>query len=106
MVDNEILREFDGTLNLRPIIKPLAIVAGTAVVTLFGSMWIVSKLYATRSFDNIALRQEMNSKDGYTGVASGLESLKNHRSNSQVRRICIKRNQAQSASCRAGKALL
>jgi hypothetical protein len=74
MVDNEILREFDGTLNLRPIIKPLAIVAGTAVVTLFGSMWIVSKLYATRSFDNIALRQEMNSKDGYTGVASGLES--------------------------------
>lgn len=75
MVDNEILREFDGTLNLRPIIKPLAIVTGTAVVTLFGSMWLVSKLYATRSFDNIALRQEMNSKDGYTGVVSGLGAL-------------------------------
>jgi membrane-bound serine protease (ClpP class) len=75
MVDNEIFREFDGAWNLRPIIKPLAIVTGSAAVALFGSMWLVSKLYATRSFDHIALRQEMNADEGFTGVVSGLESL-------------------------------
>jgi membrane-bound serine protease (ClpP class) len=75
MVDNEIFREFDGAWNLRPIIKPLAIVTGSAAVALFGSMWLVSKLYATRSFDHIALRQAMNADEGFTGVVSGLESL-------------------------------
>lgn len=75
MVDNEVLREFDGTLNLRPVIRPLAIVTGTAVVTLLGSIWLMSKLYATRTFDHIALRQEMNAEEGFTGVVSGLESL-------------------------------
>jgi membrane-bound serine protease (ClpP class) len=75
MVDDEIFREFDGAWNLRPIIKPLAIVTGSAAVALFGSMWLVSKLYATRSFDHIALRQEMNADEGFTGVVSGLESL-------------------------------
>jgi membrane-bound serine protease (ClpP class) len=75
MVDNEIFREFDGSWNLRPLIKPLAIVTGSAAVALFGSMWLVSKLYATRSFDHIALRQEMNADEGFTGVVSGLESL-------------------------------
>ena len=38
-------------------------------------MWLVSKLYATRSFDHIALRQEMKAEEGFTGVVSGLESL-------------------------------
>ena len=75
MVDNDVLREFDGTWNLRPVIKPLAIVTGTAVVTLLGSIWLVSKMYNTRSFDHIALRQEMNSEEGFTGVVSGLEPL-------------------------------
>lgn len=75
MVDNEIFREFDGSWNLRPLIKPLAIVTGSASLALFGSMWLVSKLYATRSFDHIALRQEMNAEEGFTGVVSGLEAL-------------------------------
>ena len=75
MVDNEIFREFDGSWNMRPLIKPLAIVTGSAAFALFGSMWLVSKLYATRSFDHIALRQEMNADEGFTGVVSGLESL-------------------------------
>ncbi|MBQ8838967.1 MAG: nodulation protein NfeD, partial [Bacteroidales bacterium] len=29
----------------------------------------------TRSFDHIALRQEMKAEEGFTGVVSGLESL-------------------------------
>ena len=75
MVDNEIFREFDGSWNMRPLIKPLAIVTGSTALAVFGSMWLVSKLYATRSFDHIALRQEMNADDGFTGVVSGLEPL-------------------------------
>ena len=47
----------------------------SATAAIFGSVWLVKKLYATRSFDHIALRQEMKASDGFTGVVSGLESL-------------------------------
>ena len=75
MVDNIELFNWDGTLNLQPIIQPLGIVIISAAAAVFGSVWLVKKLYATRSFDHIALRQEMKSEDGFTGVVSGLESL-------------------------------
>ena len=75
MVDNIELFHWDGTLNLRPIIQPLGIVVLSATAAIFGSVWIVRKLYDTRSFDHIALRQEMKSEDGFTGVVSGLENL-------------------------------
>lgn len=75
MVDNGVFREIDGTLNLRPLIKPLAIVVTSFVVAITLSMWLVSKFFASRSFDHIALRQEMRTEDGFTGVLSGLESL-------------------------------
>ena len=75
MVDNIELFNWDGTLNLQPIIQPLGIVIISAAAAVFGSVWLVKKLYATRSFDHIALRQEMKAEDGFTGVVSGLESL-------------------------------
>ena len=75
MVDNLELFHWDGSLNLRPIIQPLGIVVISAAAAIFGSVWLVKKLYSTRSFDNIALRQEMKAKDGFTGVVSGLEDL-------------------------------
>lgn len=75
MVDNIELFNWDGTLNLQPIIQPLGIVIISAASAVFGSVWLVKKLYATRSFDHIALRQEMKAEDGFTGVVSGLESL-------------------------------
>ena len=75
MVDNIELFHWDGTINLRPIIQPLGIVVLSATAAIFGSVWIVRKLYDTRSFDHIALRQEMKAEDGYTSVASGLESI-------------------------------
>ena len=68
MVDNIELFNWDGTLNLQPIIQPLGIVIISAAAAVFGSVWLVKKLYATRSFDHIALRQEMKSEDGFTGV--------------------------------------
>ncbi len=75
MVDNIELFHWDGSLNLRPIIQPLGIVVLSATAAIFGSVWIVRKLYDTRSFDHIALRQEMKSEEGFTGVVSGLEDL-------------------------------
>lgn len=75
MVDNVELREWDGTLNLEPVLMPIGIVVISATVAIFGSVWLVRKLYATRSFDHIALRQEMKAEEGFTGVVSGLENL-------------------------------
>ena len=75
MVDNADLIHWDGSLNLQPVIMPLGIVILSASVAIFGSVWIVRRLYETRSFDNIALRQSLTAEEGYTGVASGLESL-------------------------------
>ena len=75
MVDNAELFHWDGTLNLQPILQPLGIVIISASAAIFGSVWLVKKLYTTRSFDHIALRQEMKASEGFTGVVSGLESL-------------------------------
>ena len=75
MIDNVVLHEIDGSLNLSPLIKPAALVVTSCTVAVFGSIWLASKLYATRSFDHIALRREMKAEEGYTGVVSGLETL-------------------------------
>lgn len=75
MIDNAELFRWDGSIDLKPIIQPLGIVILSAAAAVFGSVWLVRKLYATRSFDHIALRQEMKADDGFTGVVSGLESL-------------------------------
>lgn len=75
MVDNAELFHWDGTLDLEPVIMPLGMVVISAAVAVFGSVWLVKKLYSTRSFDHIALRQEMRVEEGFTGVVSGLDSL-------------------------------
>ena len=78
MVDNVEFRGFDGTLNLQPIVRPVGLVVISAAAAIFGSVWLVRKLYATRSFDHIALRQEMLASEGFTGVVSGLEQYVGH----------------------------
>ena len=75
MVDNAELFHWDGTLNLQPMIMPLGIVVLSVTVAVFGSVWIVRKLYETRSFDHIALRKSLTSEEGFTGVVSGLDEL-------------------------------
>ena len=75
MVDNVEFYRWDGSLDLRPLIKPLGLVVFSATAAVFGSVWIVRKLYPTRSFDKIALRQEMKAEEGFVGVVSGLEIL-------------------------------
>ena len=75
MVDNADLFHWDGSINLQPVIMPLGIVILSASVAVFGSVWLVKKLYPTRSFDHVALRQSLTAEEGFTGVVSGLESL-------------------------------
>lgn len=75
MVDNAELFHWDGTLNLEPVLMPLGIVIISSAVAIFGSVWLVKKLYETRSFDHIALRQSLTGEEGFVGVVSGLESL-------------------------------
>ena len=74
MVDNVKLINWDGTINLEPILMPLGLVIISSSAAIFGSVWIVRKLYDTRSFDHVALRQSLNTEDGFTAVASGLET--------------------------------
>ena len=75
MIDNAELFRWDGTLNLQPLLRPVATVILSLTAAVFGSVWLVRILYNTRSFDAIALRQEMKAEDGFTGVVSGLEHL-------------------------------
>ena len=75
MVDNVEFFRWDGTLNLQPIVRPVCIVVLSASAAVFGSIWLVRKLFATRSFDHIALRQELKASDGFTGVVNGLEVI-------------------------------
>lgn len=73
MVDNIDLVRWDGTFNLMPILKPLGIVTVSSSMAIFGAVLLVRKLFETRSFDHIALRQELKAADGFTGVENGLE---------------------------------
>ena len=75
MIDNADLFHWDGTLNLQPVLQPLGIVIISAAAAVFGSVWLVRRLYSTRSFDHIALRQEMKASEGFTGVPSGLDGM-------------------------------
>lgn len=74
MVDNVKLINWDGTINLEPVLFPLGLVILSSSVAIFGSVWLVKKLYDTRSFDHVALRQSLNADEGFTAVVSGLES--------------------------------
>ena len=75
MVDNAELFRWDGTLNLEPVVRPIGLVVISAAAAIFGSILLVRKLYSTRSFNYIALRQELKAEDGFTGVESGLSDL-------------------------------
>lgn len=77
MIDNSQLMEWDGRFYLKPLLKPIGIVTISSAAAVFGSVFIVRRLYSTRSFDHIALRQTLDAESGFTGVVSGLEHYVN-----------------------------
>ena len=74
-VDNAELLRFDGTLDLKPVVVPVSIVVCSACAAIAGGLFLVRKLYPTRAFDSVALRESLAPEDGCVGVRTGLESL-------------------------------
>ena len=75
MVDNDLL-VIEGTVNLKPLLKPFAIVIVSMTMSLFGSIYLASKLYGTRAFSRIALKTDLTQEDGFIGVeAQSLQHL-------------------------------
>lgn len=68
MVDNASLFDFEGKLDLSPVLLPVGIVIISSFVGLTGGILLVRRLYSTRSFDYIALRKSLTDKEGYVGV--------------------------------------
>ena len=68
MVDNASLFDFEGKLDLTPVLLPVGIVIISSFVGLTGGILLVRRLYSTRSFDYIALRKSLTDKEGYVGV--------------------------------------
>lgn len=75
MIDNADFFTFDGSFTLTPLLRPVAMVTMSIALAVFGSVWIIRKLLTVRTFNGIALHEEMKADEGYTGVVSGLESL-------------------------------
>lgn len=75
MIDNADFFTFDGSFTLTPLLRPVAMVTMSIALAVFGSVWIIRKLLTVRTFNGIALHEEMKADEGYTGVMSGLESL-------------------------------
>lgn len=75
MIDNDML-VVEGSLNVRPLIKPFAIVLVSLTISIFGSILLASRLYGTRVFSRIALKTDLTANDGFVSVdASGLQYL-------------------------------
>lgn len=76
MVDNSTLKEIDG-INLKPIIRPFAMVLVSTTAALFLSIYLASKLYPTKAFSYVALKTKLSSgSEGFVGVEKiDIESL-------------------------------
>ena len=76
MVDNRLIFDGSGSVDLKPVLMPVAIVVISAFVGLVGGVMLVKRLYTTRSFDTIALRKSLDEADGYVGVPPVDDSLR------------------------------
>ena len=72
MVDNDLLI-VEGTLDIKPILKPFTVVLVSMTVSLFGSIYLAAKLYGTKAFSRIALKTDLTQEGGFVGVET--ESL-------------------------------
>ena len=83
MIDNDIVFQSNGNgWNLKPLVKPFAVVLVSATSMLFLSIWLASKLYPSKAFSHIALKTSLSSgrdtegKEGFVGVEKdSLDSL-------------------------------
>ena len=68
MIDNDMVFR-TGDWNLKPLVKPFAIVLVSTTSMLFISIYLASKLFPTRMFSRISLKTDLSSgKEGFVGV--------------------------------------
>ena len=68
MIDNDIVFT-TGNWNLKPLVKPFAIVLVSTTSMLFISIYLASKLFPTKMFSHISLKTDLSSgKEGFVGV--------------------------------------
>lgn len=67
MIDNDIVFN-GGDYNLRPLIKPFAMVLLSGTFAFFMSVYLASRLYGSRSFSHIVLHTSLTDKKGFVGV--------------------------------------
>ena len=69
MIDNDIVFT-TGNWNLKPLVKPFAIVLVSTTSMLFISIYLAAKLFPTRMFSRISLKTDLSSggKEGFVGV--------------------------------------
>ena len=86
MIDNDIVFT-TGDWNLKPLVKPFAIVLVSTTSMLFISIYLAAKLFPSRMFSRISLNTDLSSggKEGFVGVEK--ESL-----NSLVGKECVVAN--------------
>lgn len=73
MIDNDVLRQGNGRFDFMPVVKSLGTVIISIFIAISCSIWLVRRLYPTRSFDHIVLRDSLAAEKGYSGVDSELE---------------------------------
>lgn len=74
-IDNSELFRFDGTFDAKPVLWPFGEVVIAFAVSVFAGIWLVGKLYPTRAFNEVALRQSLTGEEGFIGVKTGLQHL-------------------------------
>lgn len=72
-VDNDLLWNEENVFDFTPVITSFVKVLVSTLLAIIGSIWLVGKLYPTKTFSHIALRESLD-KD-CVGVKTGLESL-------------------------------
>lgn len=71
MIDNDLL-VIEGTVNLRPLIKPFAIVLIAMTISLFASIYLAARLFPSKVFSHIALKTDLSKKEGFVGVETDM----------------------------------
>ena len=74
-VDNSELFRFDGSFNVKPILWPFGQVVIAFSASVFLGIWLFGKLYPTKAFNEVALRQSLTGEEGFIGVKTGLQEL-------------------------------
>ncbi len=74
-VDNDLVFNGKGNFDYMAVLLPFGLVIISAFIAITGSIYLVHKLYPTKTFDYVALRQSLDEKDGFVGVKTGMDPL-------------------------------